>query len=68
MANDVIQCSSACTVTVQVEITTPFFQIDESGGALIAGSILAVWALAWSFRALVRVLNISDGLTNESEK
>jgi len=39
----------------------------EQGG-LIAGAILAVWALGWGFRVLIRTLKTVDGETNhESE-
>ena len=41
------------------------FTVED--GAQIAGAILAVWAAAWCFRVLMRVLN-SDGVSSyESE-
>jgi len=63
-----INCPSACAVTLQVEITTPFFSLSEAEGALIAGAILAVWAFGWGIRAVIRTVNSSDGNTTlESE-
>jgi hypothetical protein len=65
-----VECSSACTVTVDIQAQFPPFNLSESDGAQIAGAILAVWAVAWAFRALVRHLRSSDGdssSTSESE-
>jgi hypothetical protein len=36
------------------------FNIDPAGGALIAGAVLAVWAVGFGVRALIQALN-SDG-------
>jgi len=37
-------------------------------GALIAGAVLAVWAVGYGFRALIRTLNIdSNSSTSETE-
>jgi hypothetical protein len=68
LAQTVTTCDAACTVTMVVSITTPFFNLDEAGGAQIAGAVLAVWAIGWAFRVLIRTLKSTDGnSTSESE-
>jgi hypothetical protein len=69
MTDTYVLCDAACTVThvVSVEITTPVFNLDAEGGALIAGAILAVWAIGWAFRMLIRALNVDGKPTSESE-
>jgi hypothetical protein len=50
-------------------VTFPdIFNIDAAGGAEIAGAILAIWAIAWAFRMLIRALSIGgNSSTSESE-
>lgn len=63
-----ILCSSACTVTVVHELSLPPLQLSAGEGALIAGAVLAVWAVGYGFRALIRALSIdSVSSTSESE-
>lgn len=62
-----IDCASACTVTVVHQFDIPPFQLDTAAGAEIAGAILAVWALGFGFRALIRALNIDGKPTSESD-
>lgn len=64
MAEQIIVCDQACTVTVQVEITNPLLNMDTADGALIAGAVLAVWAAGFAFRAFIQTLRTSDGSTN----
>lgn len=54
----VIECSSACTVTVQHEINIPPFSLTLAEGSQIGGAILLVWAVAFAGRAAVRALNL----------
>jgi len=61
-----ILCSSACTITVVHELSLPPLQLSLEEGSLIAGAILAVWAIGFGFRALIRTLNI-DGNSSTSE-
>jgi len=64
----VVSCSSACTVTVVHELSLPPLQMTAEEGALIAGAVLAVWAVGYGFRALIRTLSIgSVSSTSESE-
>lgn len=37
------------------------FSLTAEQGAQVGGVILAVWAAAWVFRALIRLLSTSDG-------
>lgn len=61
MPEQVIECASACTVTVQHEITLPVLNLSPAEGAQIASAILAVWAVAWAFRMLIKAVQTSDG-------
>ncbi len=47
----------------------PVLNLSASDGALIAGAILALWAVGYSFRVLIQVLRKTDGdpQTIESE-
>jgi len=66
MPDTTVTCTvSPCTVVVQIE--TPFFNIDPEGGALIAGAVLAVWALGFGIRTVIRTLNSDSVSTQESE-
>lgn len=56
-----VQCSSACTVTVVHELSLPPLQLDTADGASIAGAVLAIWAIGWAFRVLIRTLRHTDG-------
>ena len=57
MPEQTIQCTSACTVTVQHEITLPVLNLR----AVISSAILLVWAVAWAFRVLIQTIKSSDG-------
>ena len=67
--NDVyVTCSvSPCQIVHSIDL--PPFQLDTADGALIAGAILAVWALGFGARLVIQALYI-DGKTStlESEK
>ncbi|MBW8465939.1 hypothetical protein [Acidovorax sp.] len=63
----VIDCPSTCTVTVVHELSLPPLQLDTADGAAIAGAVLAVWAVGWAFRMLIRALNI-DGNSSTSKE
>lgn len=60
-------CTGACTVTHVVDVQLPVLNIDTADGALIAGAILAVWVVGWSFRMVIRALNVDGKPTSESE-
>lgn len=63
-----ILCEGTCTVALTHEFVTPPFNLDAAGGALIASAVLAVWAVGWVFRTLIRMLNSDgDSSTQESE-
>ena len=57
----VIECATACTVTVVHELSLPPLQLSADEGAVIAGAILAIWAIGWGFRALIQTLKNTDG-------
>jgi hypothetical protein len=62
-----ISCTTACTVTVVHELSLPPLQLDTAGGASIASAVLAVWALGWGIRQVIRVLKSDGDSTSESD-
>lgn len=65
MPEQIIECATACTVTVIHELSLPPLQLDAAGGAAIASAILAIWAIGWGFRVLIQVLKNTDGNSTE---
>lgn len=63
----VIDCVSACTVTVVHELSLPPLQLSAEEGAVIASAILAIWAIGWGFRALIQTLKHTDGNSTTEE-
>ncbi|MDH1476627.1 hypothetical protein N5F13_19190 [Comamonas thiooxydans] len=61
VAEQVIQCSQACTVTVQHELVFPVLNLTTEEGAAISGAVLLVWAAGWAFRVLIQTLRDTDG-------
>jgi hypothetical protein len=55
----VIQCASACTVTVVHEINLPLLSLTPEEGAQIALAVCAVWAVGWAVRQLVLLIRYS---------
>jgi hypothetical protein len=62
-----IECATACTVTIVHDLSLPPLQLDTADGALIAGAVLAVWAIGWAARMLIRTLSIDSESTKETE-
>jgi len=62
-----ITCGTACTVTGVHELSLPPLQLTTEEGALIAGAVLAIWAVGFGFRAVIQTLRNSDGNITESE-
>lgn len=44
----------------QVSSLNPLTHLSAADGASIASAVLAVWAIGWAFRVLIRTLSISD--------
>jgi len=63
----VIECTTACTVTVVHELSLPPLQLSADEGAVIASAILAIWAIGWGFRALIQTLKHTDGNSTSEE-
>ncbi len=53
-----IVCDAACTVTLAISV--PPFDLSTEDAALISAAVIAVWALAWGFRMLVRTVRTTD--------
>ncbi|WP_120970482.1 hypothetical protein [Comamonas sp. lk] len=58
MAEQVIQCSQACTVTVQHEFVFPVLSLTPAEGAQIGLAIISVWAVGWVIRTLIQTVRI----------
>ena len=63
----VISCTDACTVTVVHELSLPPLQLSTYEAGQIAVAILGVWAIAFGFRMLIRVLGVADKPVDQSE-
>ena len=63
----IIECATACTVTVVHELSLPPLQLSADEGAVIASAILAIWAIGWGFRALIQTLKHTDGNSTSEE-
>jgi len=50
----VIECTSACTVTVVHTFNIPLLNLDVQQGLILSAAGLSVWALAWGWNALTR--------------
>lgn len=62
-----VQCASACTVTLQLDV--PPFNLSLEEGAAISGAILLVWVVGFGIRALIRALNVDgDSSTSTSSE
>lgn len=55
----VIECSTACTVTLQV--SSPLFDLTTADAMVLVAPILTVWALGWGFRMLIKTMNHAGG-------
>lgn len=66
MPDTTVTCTvSPCTVQLQIDL--PLLNLDTEAGSLIAGAVLAVWAVGYGIRAVIRALNSDSVSTNESE-
>lgn len=64
----VIDCPSACTVTVVHELSLPPLQLTAEEGAAIAGAVLVIWAVGYAFRMAIRALNIDGNTSTTNEE
>ncbi|MFI8616128.1 hypothetical protein ACIGHN_11525 [Acidovorax sp. NPDC077693] len=67
MPEQTIQCASACTVTLQVEVTTPLLNLTAEQGGELAIAVIAVWSVGLLFRELYRAIFV-DGSSSTTEK
>lgn len=63
----VVECATACTVTVVHELSLPPLQLTAEQGALISSAVLLVWAAGWGIRMLVQLIRSSDSEPTEKE-
>lgn len=67
MAEQVIQCNQACTVTVQHQFSIPLLDIDSAGGGAIAIAIALCWAAGWAVRQLIRAVKVGEIQNSEKD-
>lgn len=66
MGDTYVTCSvNPCNIVYQIDI--PPFNLDVAGGLAIAGAIVGVWAFAWGFRVLLRLINGGGGGSSGAE-
>lgn len=53
----VIQCASACTVTVEHVLHIPVLDLTVQQGIDIGGAIVLVWAIGYGFRVVGRQIS-----------
>ncbi|MDR7095518.1 hypothetical protein [Hydrogenophaga laconesensis] len=57
----IVECASACTVTLQLETTGPF-HLTVADGLVLSGLVVSLWFAGFGIRALMAVLKgNSDG-------
>ncbi len=62
----VIQCSQACTITVQHEFVLPVLSLTPVQGLQIGLAIIGCWAVGWGFRVLIQTLRASAHPSEET--
>lgn len=67
MADQVIQCSQACTVTVQHQFAIPVLSLTPAEGAQIGLAVISVWAVGWALRVLIQTVR-DGGRVNSNEE
>lgn len=65
MAEQIIQCTSACTVTVVHDVNLPLLNLTLDQAAVLMIPITLVFCVAWGFRATLRFINSPDNSTSE---
>lgn len=66
MEPTVITCEAACTVTLELVVTAPPFNLTLQEGGLIAAAICMCWAVGLVIREIARAMSGSSS-TSESE-
>lgn len=67
MADQVIQCQQACTVTVQHQFAIPVLSLTPAEGAQIGLAVISVWAVGWALRVLIQTVR-DGGRVNSNEE
>lgn len=67
MADQVIQCPQARTVTVQHEFALPVLNLSTAEGAAISSAVLLIWGIGWGCRVLIQTLRHTDGNPSQEE-
>lgn len=63
----VIECPTACTVTVVHDLALPPLQLTLEEGGKVAAAVLLVWATAYAIRMAIRTLNVDRKESTSSD-
>ncbi len=55
----IVQCSSACTVTLQLEQVGPF-SLSVEDGLILSGLVVSMWLLGFGIRGVMRAISGSQ--------
>lgn len=61
----VIECATACTVTIVHELSLPPLQMTAEEGGMVAVAVIAVMAVGWAFRMAIRALRGDEAPAEE---
>jgi hypothetical protein len=60
----VVECATACTVTIVHELSLPPLQLTAQEGGMVAVAVISVMAVGWGVRMVIRALR-SDEVSAE---
>lgn len=55
----IVECASACTVTLELKQVGPF-SLSVEDGLILSGLVISVWVLGLGIRAVIRVLSANQ--------
>lgn len=61
----VIECATACTVTIVHELSLPPLQLTAQEGGMVAVAVVSVMAVGWGVRMVIRTLRSDEGSAEE---
>lgn len=64
---NVIECASACTVTVVHVISIPPFNLTLEQAGQISAAILLVWAVGAIYREVIRMIDRDTSTSTEKD-
>lgn len=56
----IVECASACTVTLQLEQIGPF-SLSAEDGLILSGLVISMWFAGFAIRAVMRAISGDQG-------